>query len=331
MLKAAVIGTGSIGRHHVRNYHEIPTVELVGVSDLNAEQAERVATSFGNAPHYSDFEQMLDAQKPDLVSICVPTQHHYAVAEAVIKRGIHLLVEKPITETVEQAEKIIQQAQDAGLVLTVGHIERFNPAVIELKKHLEEDRLGKVFRVQARRMGPFPARIRDVGVVIDLATHDLDMIRYVLGDEIVRLYAETAQGINTDREDIMDCVLRTAGGVIGTLNINWMTATKIRELSIIGARGMYTVNYLTQDLYFYENDVIDDRWDTLGVLTGVGEGNVTKFRLTRREPLRAELEAFAQAVEDNSTPLVNGHDGLQALLLAKSLVQSGIDGNVVTF
>lgn len=331
MLKVGVIGTGSIGRHHVRNYHDIPNVDLVGISDVNEEQAATLAKNYGAVAHYTDFERLLDEQKPDMVSICVPTQHHFAVAQAVIERGIHLLVEKPITETVEQAEQIIQQAADAGVVLTVGHIERFNPAVIELKKHLEENRLDKVFRVQSRRMGPFPARIRDVGVVIDLATHDLDMIRYILNDEIIRVYAETAQGINTDREDIVDCVLRTSNGVIGTLNINWMTATKIRELSIIGARGMYIVNYLTQDLYFYENDVIDDKWETLGILTGVGEGNVTKFRLTRREPLRAQLEHFISSVENNTAPLVSGQDGLKALLLAKSLVQSGIDGKVITF
>lgn len=183
MLKAAVIGAGAIGRHHVRNYHEIPHVELVGVSDLDEAQVAQIVRNYAGVKGYKDFEKLLDEQKPDLVSICVPTQHHYVVAEQVIARGVHLLIEKPITETVEQAEKLIAQADAAGVTLTVGHIERFNPAIIELKRHLDENRLEKVFRVQARRMGPFPARIRDVGVVIDLATHDLDMIRYVLVHE----------------------------------------------------------------------------------------------------------------------------------------------------
>lgn len=329
MLKVAVIGVGAIGRHHARNYHDIADVELVAVSDANPQQAETIGNTYG-VPYETDYLTLLDTYKPDLVSICVPTNLHFEVAKNVIERGIHLLVEKPITETVEQAKQLIQLAKEHNVKLTVGHIERFNPAIIELKKHLDEGRLGKVFRIQSRRMGPFPARIRDVGVVIDLAPHDLDMVRYVLDTDIVRVFAESAHGINTDREDIMDCVLRTANGVIGTLNINWMTPTKVRELSIVGAKGMYVVNYLTQDLYFYENDAVDGSWSALDVLRGVGEGNVTQFKLARQEPLRAELSTFVNAVAEDKDPLVSGRDGLEALAWAQAVVKSGEENIAIT-
>ena len=168
--------------------------------------------------------------------------------------------------------------------------------------------------------------------MIDLAPHDLDIIRYVLKTNIQRLYAETAHGINTDREDIMDAVVHCENGVIGTLNINWMTPTKIRECSIIGAEGMFVVNFLTQELYFYENDVISagKQWEMAGILLGVGEGNMIRLKVTRHEPLYAELEHFVNAVIDNTPPLVSGEDGLHALALAQGIVKSGLEHRIVT-
>ncbi len=322
MIKAAVIGVGAMGKNHARVYRELSDVTLVGVSDASAETAARVGRHL-NVPHFTDYVRLLDAHRPDIVSVAVPTNLHFEVAKSLVARGIHVLIEKPITETVEQAQALIKLAAEAGVKLGVGHIERFNPAVAELRRRLEDGALGETFRVQSRRMGPFPARIRDVGVVIDLASHDLDMVRYVLGVEVTRVYAETANSINTDREDIVDCVLRCENGVIGTLNVNWMTPTKIRELSIIGARGMFLVNYLTQELYFYENQVAPSRWDQLSILTNVSEGNTTRYQIARYEPLKAELDNFVQAVQNDGAPLVSGEDGLRALGLAQALMRSG--------
>lgn len=329
MLKAAVIGVGSIGRNHARVYSELGSVQLAGVSDLNETAAQATGRRL-NTAHYTSFEHLLDTEKPDLVSVCVPTHLHYEVACSVIERGVHLLVEKPIAETVEQASDLIDRAAAAGVKLAVGHIERFNPAVAELKRRLSEGALNRVFRLQTRRLGPFPARIRDVGVVIDLATHDLDLIRYILNTEVVRVYAETAHGINTDREDIVDCVLRTASGAIATLNINWMTPAKIRELFVTGAEGMFVVNMLTQELSFYENDMAPvSQWEPLSVLKGVSEGNMLRYKLVQQEPLRLELENFVNAVRDDRSPLATGADGLQALALALALVRSGAEQRVI--
>lgn len=328
MVKAAVIGVGAIGRNHARVYNELPDVDLVAVSDVDEVNGQKVADNL-NVRFEGDYLTMLDTYKPDLVSISVPTVDHFEVASQAIQRGIHILVEKPITATVEEGYKLIEMAREAGVKLTVGHIERFNPALIELKKRLDQGEIGKVFRVQSRRMGPFPARIRDVGVVVDLASHDVDIIRYIMGTEITRVYAETAQNITTDREDMMDCVLRCENGAVGTLNINWLTPTKIRELIVTGTRGMFVVNYLLQELYFYENAVAPTAWHQLSVLTSVSEGAMTRPMIARHEPLRAELESFANAVRDDITPLVTGEDGLKALALALALVQSGLEHRIV--
>lgn len=321
MIPVAVIGVGMIGRNHARVYSELPECSLVAVSDSNP-AARDLATRFQTA-FAEDYREMIATYKPAAVSVCVPTVAHYEVVKYCLEQGVHVLVEKPITATVEQAREVIALAKELGLYLAVGHIERFNPAVAELKKRLKNSELGTPLRVQSRRMGPFPERIRDVGVVVDLATHDADIVRYVLDTNITRVFAETAQGISTDREDIMDCVFHCENGVIGTFNINWLTPTKIRELSVTGSRGMFTVNYLTQELYFYENDSAPMSWDSLQVLTGMSEGNMTRLKVPRHEPLKAELQDFVHAIRDQRAPLVSGEDGMHALIMALAIVESG--------
>lgn len=223
---------------------------------------------------------------------------------------------------------MIALARSARRVLMVGHVERFNPAIIELRRRLQEGALGRVFEIRSRRMGPFPARIRDVGVVIDLAAHDLDIMRWLVGGEVIRVYAETARRIHTEHEDLFSGLLRFAGGEIGALSINWLTPTKVRELSVTGERGMFVADYLRQELDFYENTAADSHWETFGVLQGVGEGNMTRLRVERIEPLAAEIASFARSVLDGSPPEVTGEDGLATLALARAMVESGESGEV---
>jgi predicted dehydrogenase len=167
--------------------------------------------------------------------------------------------------------------------------------------------------------------------VIDLATHDLDMIRYLTGQEITRVYAETEQEIHSAYEDILVGTVRLADGTIGVLDVNWLTPTKIRELTVTGERGMFLVNHLTQDLYFYENaEANEHRWNAISLLCGVSEGRMIRYPLRKYEPLRAELEAFVKSVvEDRAVP-VHGEDGLIALRLAQMLVRSGHEGRAIT-
>lgn len=330
MLRAAVIGVGSIGRNHARVYRESPNAHLVAVVDDHAETSAKIAQQ-RNVAGYTDLREMFDIEKPDLVSVAVPTVAHLETARQAIERGIHVLVEKPIAPTVEQAREMIELAQKHNVVLAVGHIERHNPAIAELTRRIEAGELGKIFQLSARRIGPFPARIRDVGVLLDLATHDLDIITSIVDSPVQRVMAETVSGINTDREDMVNGLVRFKDGILGVIDINWMTPTKVRELSVIGAKGRFLVNYLTQELYFYENDVAPSNWDSLSVLRGVGEGNVTGYKVPRVEPLKAEIEDFIEAVQTNGTPKVTGEDGLRALALAQAMVESGQTGQPVYF
>jgi len=199
ILRAAVIGLGAMGANHARVYGEIDGVELAAVADTDA--ARLAACTAGRAARgYHDYRRMLDEERIDVVSVCVPTQAHLDVAADVIARGVPLLVEKPLAATLEDGRRIAELARDAGVLLTAGHIERFNPAVVELKRRLRAGELGRVFQVHARRVGPFPERVRDVGVVLDLAPHDIDVMRFLLESEITRVHAETEQRINTDRQ-----------------------------------------------------------------------------------------------------------------------------------
>lgn len=328
-LKAAVIGVGAMGLNHARVYNEMAEIELGAVADLDRARAEEAARLYG-ARAYTDYRALLDEIQPAVVSVAVPTQGHRQVTLEALEAGCHVLVEKPIAATIDEGERMIERAAELDRILAVGHIERYNPAVIELKRRLENGELGHIFQIHARRLGPFPARVRDVGVVVDLATHDLDIMRHLTGREGRRLYAETEQEIHTAHEDLFSGLVRFKGGVLGVLNINWLTPTKIREIAVTGQRGMFLANLLTQDLYFYENEEAGDLdWDHLSLLRGVGEGQMVRLRLHRGEPLRAQLEAFVAAAQGEQAPIVSGEDGLIALELAQALVRSGQEGCVI--
>ncbi|MFZ5919289.1 MAG: Gfo/Idh/MocA family protein [Chloroflexota bacterium] len=329
-LKAAVIGVGAMGQHHARIYAQMPEVELVAVADASAETGEMIA-QLHHTIAYTDYHQLLGREKPDLVSVAVPTAFHHLVALDALAAGCHVLVEKPIAATEAQAQELIDRAAVKGRKLMVGHIVRFDPAVQALRTHLEAGELGRIFQVRCRRLGPFPARVQDVGVVIDLATHDLDIIRFLTGQEATRVYAETEQKIHSQYEDMLVGTVRLADGTLGMLDINWLTPTKVRELTVTGELGMFLVDHLTQDLYFYENaETNGDRWSAISLFRGVSEGRMIRYPVRKYEPLKLELEGFVRAVIDDSPVPVDGSDGLTALRLAQALVQSGREGRAIS-
>ncbi|MCB0194938.1 MAG: Gfo/Idh/MocA family oxidoreductase [Anaerolineae bacterium] len=323
MLKMAVVGVGSMGRNHFRVLSDTPGVELVGIADPDLQSANAVVRKSG-VPVYADYRRLFDQVQPAAIVIAVPTQFHRDVAMAAIERGIHVLVEKPIAATIEQAEEMIDAAEQRNVVLAVGHIERFNPAVLELKRRIEAGELGRIFMIHSRRESPYPRRITDVGVAKDLSTHELDMMRYLVGSRVVRLNAEVSYVMNSPYEDIVFSLLRFENGVIGVLDVNWVTPTTVREISITGEKGMFVVNYLSQEIFFHENPAAVGVMDGAVWLPGqpfsVEAGHMTRFQINRREPLRSELESFIQAVQNNEKPLVDGHDGLEALRLALQII-----------
>jgi predicted dehydrogenase len=329
-LTVAVIGVGSMGRNHARVYSELPEACLAGVADNDSETAKRVGQAFG-VPGYQNYHQMLEAQHPQVVTIAVPTAFHEEVALAAMESGADILVEKPIAATLDEGERLIRRARELNRQLMVGHIVRFNPAIQALKHKLEKGELGRIYQIISRRAGPFPARIRDVGVVIDLAPHDLDLMRFLTGLNPLRVFAETQQRIHTDHEDLLLGLLRFPDDVSGLLEINWLTPTKVREVLVLGERGLLRVDDLTQDLYFYENAQTSSLpWSSLQNIKGVSEGSMTRFALQRYEPLKAELQAFLRAIREGGLMPVSGEDGLAALRLALALVKSGQTHQIVS-
>jgi UDP-N-acetylglucosamine 3-dehydrogenase len=324
LLRAAVIGAGSMGRNHCRVYSEMEDVELVAIADPDRDSLSRTSQRH-HLRTYTDYRTMLEREQIDLVSVVVPTEMHFGVARESLMAGVATLVEKPIAATVEEGAALVALAQELGVLLTVGHIERFNPAIIALKGQLDQGALGRVYQIHVRRIGPFPARIKDVGVVVDLATHDLDIMHYLTDSNVVKLHAEIGRRLHTAHEDLLSAVLRYDNDIIGVLDINWLSPTKVRELSVVGERGMFVANYVTQDLTLYENDAAPQEDWHLAVL-GVAEGRMIRYKVNKREPLREELEAFARAVRTRGPAPVSGSDALLALAVAQKLIESGTNG-----
>ncbi len=328
-LRAAVIGVGSMGRNHARVYEEISRTKLVGVADVVAQTAQAVAATYG-VPAYTDYRNLLAREQPDLVTVAVPTKDHWDVVAVALDSGVHVLVEKPIAATLQEGRAMIQKAQDLNRKLMVGHIVRFSPVIRSLKEHLAQGELGKIFQIVCRRVGTFPSRVQDVGVVVDLAPHDLDTMRFITEEEIVRVFAETEQQIHTAHEDLVLGVVRFSNGIAGMLEINWLTPQKIREVVVLGERGMFRADDLTQDLYFYENaDAVLTDWGHLSLLKGVSEGRMVRYPIARYEPLKAELQGFVEAVLEDGPVPVTGDDGLIALQLALALREAGRRGEMV--
>jgi UDP-N-acetylglucosamine 3-dehydrogenase len=327
VLKAAVLGVGMMGRNHARVYAQMGTTRLVAVADPDSAVLEPIGRTY-KAQVYTDHVRLLEEQQPDLVTIAVPTRLHREVAIQAMQRGIHVFLEKPIAAHVDEGQAIVDCARAEGVKLAVGHIERFNPAVLELKKHLDAGQLGRIFQIHARRVGPFPPRIQDVGVVIDLATHELNLLEYLTNSRVESVYAEIEREIHAQHEDLLTGILKFVDGTVGILDVNWLTPTKIRELSLIGEKGMFLVNYLTQDLYFYENDFRNGNWEDLAIM-GVSEGRRIRFNVKRKEPLLAELESFVKAIENDTKTQIDGDEALRAVVLAQCLLESGHKHEVI--
>lgn len=316
-VRVAVIGVGAMGANHVRVLRELPNVELVATADADERRLQDAAPSERT---YRDYRRLLAEEKLDAVSVAVPTRLHEEIAIAVIERGLSLLVEKPLAADLDECRRLKQTAQEAGVALMVGQVERFNPAVRELKRRLAAGEAGRVLQVRAQRVGPFFQRERDVGVVHDLATHDIDIFRYLLDSDIERVRAETQRGLLTEFEDALIGILRFEDGVVGTLDVNWLTPVKRRELTVLGEHGMFVVDYLHQELRFYDSGASEPRAKPPAVETFPGAGEA---------PLREEFEAFLRMAKGLEPPAVDADDAIAAMRVAEALVESAERGQPV--
>jgi UDP-N-acetylglucosamine 3-dehydrogenase len=301
LIKVAVVGVGAMGRHHARIYSQLDGVELVGIADLNRETAEKIAKEY-NCRTYTDYKEMILKEKPDAVSIAVPTVHHRNVALFAIEHGLNVLIEKPIAHTVDAAKEIEEKAAEKGVILMVGHIERFNPAIRELKKVIEGGALGEVKAMSARRVGPFTNRITDVGVIVDVGVHDIDIMSYLFNDAITGVYT-SAGDCHGATETYAMMMLRFSRGGTGIIETNRLTPRKIRELTVTGTKAVAVADYLEQKLTIHN-------------------GGTVQVEVQKVEPLMAELKHFIECVTEKKKPLVNGIEGIHALEVALSSVSS---------
>jgi predicted dehydrogenase len=329
-LAIGIVGLGRMGTYHLETWEHVEGAQVVAVAEPNADLAhERI----GRRPiaHFAHHRELVTRSDVDAICITAPSAQHANIALDAIAAGKHVLVEKPIATTLEDGLRMAAAARAAGVKLMVGHVERFNPAVGKLAALIAEGRIGRVFRAHATRVGPMPLRIQDAGVAIDLATHDLDIMQFVLGRDISRVYAEGAQLSHPTQEDMIACLLRFGDdGPFGLLDVNWLTPEKRREISVIGEDGMLTASYLTQDVWFTESPTKQTSWDELARIRGDAEGAALRFALRRVEPLKAELEAFAACVRDDTAEPISAYDGCRALIAALAVRDSAINSRPVT-
>jgi len=326
-LRIGLIGLGSMGRNHLRVLGELPGARLAAISDPVAGTLEAAVAASGVAG-FRDSEALLDHPGLDAVVIAAPTTVHLPLALAAIACGIPVLVEKPLAASPEEGLRLATAARDAGVPVQVGHIERFNPAVRELGRLLAGGALSSIYAITSRRAGPFPARIRDVGVTIDLATHDADILSWIAGQRPVRVSAETAQRIHAGHEDLLFGLLHFPSGAIGMLDVNWLTPDKRRSLVVLGEEGMFELDYLTQRLTFSRAEAKPVPTLIRGYAPTF-EGDVTEIPVERQEPLVAELISFLGVVQRGGRPEVSAEDGLWAVAIADALLRAAAEHRAV--
>jgi predicted dehydrogenase len=297
-LRVGVIGVGVMGSNHARVLSELPGVKLVGIADPDRQRRDFVSNALGCAA-FNDGEALMQ-HGVDAVTIAAPTHLHRDIATACATRGIHVLVEKPIASTVEESRTIVAAARRAGVTLMVGHVERFNPAVESIKRALKGE---DILSIAITRVGPFPPRMSNVGVVIDLAVHDIDLIRWFTDSEIVEIQPQTSSAV-AEREDIALLQFRTASGVLAHINTNWLTPFKARTIHI-ATRGKYVIGDLltlqVTECFGFQPD---------------GSYSMRHLSVGYAEPLRSELVAFVNAIRSGEPPPVTGEEAVASLEIA---------------
>jgi predicted dehydrogenase len=303
-IRVGVIGVGVMGSNHARVLAELPGVKLVGVADPDRRRCDQVARSLGCAS-FRDAEDLMRLGV-DAVTIAAPTHLHRDIAIDCTARGIHVLVEKPIASSVEESRAIVAAARRAGVTLMVGHVERFNPAVQSIKRAIKDQ---NILSIAITRVGPFPPRMSNVGVVIDLAVHDIDLIRWFTDSEIVEIQPQTSSAV-AEREDIALLQFRTASGVLAHINTNWLTPFKAR-----------TIHIATRDKYLIGDLLTLQVTECFGFQPD-GSYSMRHLSVGYAEPLRSELVAFVNAIRSGETPAVTGEEAVASLEIATRCLEA---------
>jgi UDP-N-acetylglucosamine 3-dehydrogenase len=315
MMKVGVIGVGAMGQNHARVYSEI--ANLVGVTDAVPEQARKIGERLG-VVSFDSADALLD--QVDAVSICTPTSYHFDTAMKAISKGKHLLVEKPFTGDSRKAAELCQAAERAVVIISAGFIERCNPIVSVAKETMEAGKIGKIISLASRRVSSFPARIRDVGVVMDLGIHDIDVMRYVTSSDVKSVYAVGGMFANSSFEDYVNLLMEFDNGSIGFVEVNWLTPMKVRKVSFTCSGGFVQMDYTDQSLEVSTSKVGNmDQSDMFRIPL---EYDVRKVSVKKEEPLKTELDRFLRAAESGGTPAAKGEDAVQNLKVCEAALAS---------
>jgi predicted dehydrogenase len=304
-IRVGVIGAGVMGCHHARVYAGQQSVELVGVFDIDEARAEKLAHQY-DIRHFASLDELMDME-PRAVSIATPTTSHREVAVTCAMRGVDMLLEKPIAASLDDAQAILEACGRNDVKLMVGFVERFNPVVDCIRKAIEGDSL---ISIDITRVGPLPQRISDVGVIIDLATHDIDLIRHITGEEIKKAHALCARTF-LEREDSAMLSLETENGVMAHITVNWITPFKARKIQIATPEKFIEGDMLNGVVYTYSAYESDNNSYV-----------VSRLPLSGREPLEAEIRAFLDYVRDGGESPVSGHDACRVLEAAHACLES---------
>lgn len=320
-LRAGLLGVGSMGRHHARILRDIEGVELVAIADPGGDPY-RVA---GGVPLLGDVHQLISAGI-DIAVVAIPTRFHAEAALALADADVHTLVEKPIADDSVSGHRVSERFEARGLVGAVGHVERFNPALQQLRARLAAGDAGSVYQIATRRQSTFPARIGDVGVAKDLGTHDIDLTAWVAQSLYSSISAQTAFKSGREHEDMIAMTGRLGNGIVTNHLINWLSPMKERVTMVTGERGTFVADTATGDLTFHANGTEPLEWESVSSFRGVSEGDITRFAFAKREPLRAELEAFRDAVLGRPSELSTMGEAVHTLEVVESALESARDG-----
>jgi predicted dehydrogenase len=313
-----------MGTNHARVLASLAGIDLVGVFD----PADNIPEQVFGKPVYRDLDAFLD-MGVDYVVVAAPTIYHLELGRTLAERGIHALIEKPVASDTASATELRDLFAAKKLIGGVGHIERFNPALQSARQRIEDGLIGEIYQVATRRQGPFPGRIADVGVIKDLATHDIDLTAWVTQQTYVSVNARTAHRSGRDHEDMVVAVGTLSNGAIVTHTVNWLTPFKERTTIITGEKGALVADTLTADLTHFQNGVIEHTWDRVSSFRGVSEGDVTRFALTKKEPLLSEHEAFRDSVlAGEPRGIVTIAEGTDVVMIAEKMALDGLEHKV---
>ena len=302
-VRVGVVGVGHLGQHHARVYTELPNCELVGVVDIDRKQAEKLARMHKTSA-FTDYKDLIG--KVDACSVAVPTIHHHEIGRALLDAGIHLLVEKPICTTVDEAHDLIQIARRTGAILQVGHIERFNAAIMRLREVASQPAF-----IEAHRLGPYDPRVKDIGVVLDLMIHDLDIILDLVNSPVVHVEA-AGVGVYGEKEDIANARIHFASGCIANVTASRITPTRKRKIRVFQKDAYLSIDYIEQELEIFQRVRMPNAQPGMPNVSIVRR----KEKMERREQLKVELAHFLEVVTRGGEPLVKGEHARDALALA---------------